>query len=152
MRKNIVASLLLGTALSVASVGLAAAQDLLGQATHVEGLQIGGKQEHPLVPRNHQVHSGRQELLADARVGPEVDLPHLRIIAHFRRLAARDQLAARQHNQAIGMCDGNMRSAIKALLLVNEYLEAEIEQLQAEVSDHVAAHLPRTLPRTQGAA
>jgi hypothetical protein len=55
-------------------------------------------------------------------------------------------------DQAIGMCDGNMRSAIKALLLVNEYLEAEIEQLQAEVSGPVAAHLPRTLSRTQGAA
>ena len=34
-------------------------------------------------------------------------------------------------DQAITMCDGNMRSAIKALLLVNEYLEAEIEELQA---------------------
>ena len=34
-------------------------------------------------------------------------------------------------DQAIAMCDGNMRSAIKALLLVNEYLEAEVEELQA---------------------
>jgi hypothetical protein len=34
-------------------------------------------------------------------------------------------------DQAIAMCDGNLRSAIKALLLVNEYLETEIEELQA---------------------
>jgi hypothetical protein len=33
-------------------------------------------------------------------------------------------------DQAIAMCDGNTRSAIKALLLVNEYLETEIEELQ----------------------
>jgi hypothetical protein len=34
-------------------------------------------------------------------------------------------------DQAIAMCDGNMRSTIKALIMVNEYLEAELEGLQA---------------------
>jgi hypothetical protein len=29
------------------------------------------------------------------------------------------------------MCDGNMRSTIKALIMANEYLEAELEELQA---------------------
>ena len=37
-------------------------------------------------------------------------------------------------DQAIAMCDGNLRSTIKALIMVNEYLETELEQLQAAVS------------------
>jgi hypothetical protein len=32
------------------------------------------------------------------------------------------------------MCDGNLRSTIKALIMVNEYLEAELEALQVAVS------------------
>jgi hypothetical protein len=47
-------------------------------------------------------------------------------------------------DQAIAMCDGNLRSAIKALLLVNEYLETEIEELQAaDLIGHAPARLPR---------
>jgi hypothetical protein len=47
-------------------------------------------------------------------------------------------------DQAIAMCDGNTRSAIKALLLVNEYLETEIEELQtAALGDRSPARLPR---------
>ena len=34
-------------------------------------------------------------------------------------------------DQAIAMCDGNMRSTIKALIMANEYLEAELLELQA---------------------
>src|SRR4029453_1273695 len=34
-------------------------------------------------------------------------------------------------DQAIAMCDGNLRSTIKALIMANEYLEAELEELQA---------------------
>lgn len=37
-------------------------------------------------------------------------------------------------DQAIAMCDGNLRSTIKALIMVNEYLEAELEALQVAVS------------------
>jgi hypothetical protein len=37
-------------------------------------------------------------------------------------------------DQAIAMCDGNLRSTIKALIMVNEYLETELEELQAAVS------------------
>jgi hypothetical protein len=33
-------------------------------------------------------------------------------------------------DQAIAMCDGNMRSTIKALIMANEYLEAELQELQ----------------------
>ena len=36
-------------------------------------------------------------------------------------------------DQAVAMCGGNLRGAIKALIMANEYLEAELEQLQAEV-------------------
>lgn len=32
------------------------------------------------------------------------------------------------------MCDGNLRSTIKALIMANEYLETELEELQAAVA------------------
>jgi hypothetical protein len=41
-------------------------------------------------------------------------------------------------SQAIAMCDGNLRSTIKALIMANEYLEAELLQLQAAVSTSYA--------------
>jgi len=34
----------------------------------------------------------------------------------------------------IASCDGNMRGALEALLRVNEFLEAELQQLYAVVS------------------
>jgi len=37
-------------------------------------------------------------------------------------------------DEAIAMCDGNMRSTIKALIMGNEYLEAELQVLQATAS------------------
>ena len=37
-------------------------------------------------------------------------------------------------DQAIAMCDGNLRSTIKALIMVNEYLEAELEELQTAIA------------------
>jgi hypothetical protein len=37
-------------------------------------------------------------------------------------------------DQAIAMCDGNLRSTIKALIMANEYLEAELMELQAVIS------------------
>ena len=46
-------------------------------------------------------------------------------------------------DQAIAMCDGNMRSTIKALIMANEYLEAELAELQAAVEGGcIAAGLP----------
>jgi hypothetical protein len=46
-------------------------------------------------------------------------------------------------DQAIAMCDGNMRSTIKALIMANEYLESELSELQAAVeSGCIAAGLP----------
>jgi hypothetical protein len=44
-------------------------------------------------------------------------------------------------DQAIAMCDGNMRSTIKALIMANEYLEAELEELQAATSTAPARRL-----------
>jgi hypothetical protein len=47
-------------------------------------------------------------------------------------------------DEAIAMCDGNMRSTIKALIMANEYLEAELQELQAATSRHGnSARLPR---------
>jgi len=37
-------------------------------------------------------------------------------------------------DQAIAMCDGNLRSTIKALIMANEYLENELNELQAAIS------------------
>jgi hypothetical protein len=52
-------------------------------------------------------------------------------------------------DQAIAMCGGNMRGAIKALIMANEFLEAELQELQAVVS----GGLTRTgSPRAKGAA
>jgi hypothetical protein len=48
-------------------------------------------------------------------------------------------------DQAIAMCDGNLRSTIKALIMANEYLEAELQELQAAASnDGAPARLSRT--------
>jgi hypothetical protein len=47
-------------------------------------------------------------------------------------------------DQAIAMCDGNLRSTIKALIMANEYLENERQELQSTVLTHPApARLPR---------
>jgi hypothetical protein len=37
-------------------------------------------------------------------------------------------------DQAIAMCDGNLRSTIKALIMANEYLETELQELRATIS------------------
>ena len=42
-------------------------------------------------------------------------------------------------DQIVASCDGDLRGAVKALLLVNEHLEAEIAQLYA-----AAAHYGRS--------
>jgi len=41
-------------------------------------------------------------------------------------------------DQAIAMCDGNLRSTIKALIMANEFLEAELMELQAAISSGCA--------------
>jgi hypothetical protein len=37
-------------------------------------------------------------------------------------------------DQAIAMCNGNLRSTIKALIMANEYLEAELEELHTAIA------------------
>jgi hypothetical protein len=47
-------------------------------------------------------------------------------------------------DQAIAMCDGNLRSTIKALIMANEYLEIEMRELRAAaLTDHAPARRPR---------
>ena len=46
-------------------------------------------------------------------------------------------------DQAIAMCGGNLRGAIKALIMANEYLEAELQELQADVSNNAQARLSK---------
>ncbi len=45
-------------------------------------------------------------------------------------------------DQAIAMCDGNLRSTIKALIMANEYLETELRELQENTSKQ-KTRLPR---------
>jgi hypothetical protein len=45
-------------------------------------------------------------------------------------------------DQAIAMCDGNLRSTIKALIMANEYLELELAELQAAVAAGCVPTLP----------
>ena len=52
-------------------------------------------------------------------------------------------------DQAIAMCNGNLRSTIKALIMVNEYLETELGELQAVISDD---YVPAELLRAKGGA
>jgi hypothetical protein len=52
-------------------------------------------------------------------------------------------------DQAIAMCDGNLRSTIKALLMANEYLEAELQELQATISN---SHVRGNVSRAKGEA
>ena len=47
-------------------------------------------------------------------------------------------------DQAIAMCDGNLRSTIKALIMANEYLEAELTELQVAISSGCAPLASRT--------
>jgi len=44
-------------------------------------------------------------------------------------------------DQAIAMCDGNLRSTIKALIMANEYLEVELQELQAAIAAGCAPSL-----------
>ena len=52
-------------------------------------------------------------------------------------------------DQAIAMCDGNLRSTIKALIMANEYLEMELLELQAAIS---AGCIPKVAGTTSSAA
>jgi hypothetical protein len=44
-----------------------------------------------------------------------------------------------QIDEIIATCDGNLRGAVKALMLVNEQLELEIAKLRAAACDCAAA-------------
>jgi hypothetical protein len=45
-------------------------------------------------------------------------------------------------DQAIAMCNGNLRSTIKALIMANEYLEAELLELHVALAAGVIEKLP----------
>src|SRR5881392_3270271 len=51
-------------------------------------------------------------------------------------------------DQAIAMCDGNLRSTIKALIMANEYLELELREVQAAVAAGCVPTLPTHLRST----
>jgi hypothetical protein len=49
--------------------------------------------------------------------------------------------------QAIATCGGNARDAVKALIVANEFLEAEMKELQAAVSNGCARGKFEPVPR-----
>lgn len=55
-------------------------------------------------------------------------------------------------DQAIAMCDGNLRSTIKALIMANEYLETELEELQAAVTAGCIPETSRNRMRSKSSA
>lgn len=55
-------------------------------------------------------------------------------------------------DQAIAMCDGNLRSTIKALIMANEYLEAELEELQAAIAAGCIPETSRSKMRSKSSA
>jgi hypothetical protein len=50
-------------------------------------------------------------------------------------------------DQAIAACGGNVRNAVKALIIANEFLEAEVKHLQAAVSNGYARGKFEPVPR-----
>jgi hypothetical protein len=48
-------------------------------------------------------------------------------------------------DQAIAMCNGNLRSTIKALIMANEYLEVELLELLAALEAGIVEKLPDAL-------
>ncbi len=48
-------------------------------------------------------------------------------------------------DEIVASCNGDLRGALKALLLVNEHLEAELAQLYAAAADGLARRGTRVL-------
>jgi hypothetical protein len=92
----------------------------------------GTKEEHKLTP------DAQQTPTETART-PQMSVPALLDHGHYEQAC----------DQAIAMCDGNLRSTIKALIMANEYLEAELEELQAAIS---AGCIPETSRSRSSAA
>jgi hypothetical protein len=56
-------------------------------------------------------------------------------------------------DQAIAMCDGHLRSTIKALIMANEYLEAELQELRADLNAAAPGRSPEVrIARAEGNA
>ncbi|MVT71026.1 hypothetical protein GPL21_38955 [Bradyrhizobium pachyrhizi] len=51
----------------------------------------------------------------------------------------------RELDEIVAACDGDPRSALKALLLVNEPLEQILNCLNAELVEHISRHRRQTL-------
>ena len=60
-----------------------------------------------------------------------------------------DQLDAAA-DQAIAACGGDVRGALKAMIVANEYLETELVKLQSAVSSGYARQVRAAAARSQG--
>jgi hypothetical protein len=89
------------------------------------------KREHGLVPARYLARQSTEFAMAESAPLATND--------HYEQAC----------DQAIAMCGGNLRGAIKALIMANEYLENELQELEALVS----GGLTRSgSPRAKGAA
>lgn len=80
---------------------------------------------------------------AGPRISPQSHYDIRRVIMQGISMASKRTEIAIEN--IVAACDGNMRGALEALLLVNEHLEAELHQLYAAVSraPHKRPHLKR---------
>jgi hypothetical protein len=62
---------------------------------------------------------------------PERQLPYRTFLEDFRMISDPSEAAI---DQIVATCNGDIRGALKALLMVNEQLEAELQQLYAAVA------------------
>ena len=78
-------------------------------------VQLTPKEQNENIP-GHQVRRGKGSMSINPQPAPDQD----------RLEAATDQ--------AIAACGGDARDAVKALIVANEFLEAQVRELQAAVS------------------
>ena len=46
-------------------------------------------------------------------------------------------------DEIVAACNGDLRGAVKALMLVNEQLEQKLGRISAELAEHLDQHHPR---------
>ncbi|WP_430640389.1 hypothetical protein [Bradyrhizobium arachidis] len=62
--------------------------------------------------------------------------------SHTRSLLDAYELAI---DEVVAACDGDVRGALRALMLVNEQLEQRLERMSAQLDDQSENHRPRGL-------
>jgi hypothetical protein len=99
--------------------------------------------QHPRGPREQIDNKNKRRTLSLAFFTQEPNMPQT---AAPNSKADVDRLEAAT-DQAIAACGGNARDAVKALIVANEFLEAEMKALRAAASDGYARGKFEPAPR-----